>query len=50
MDAMDDDLNTPLAIDTLRDLAVLIVEDQIPSQIGVPALLEMTQVLGIDLN
>ena len=49
MDAMDDDLNTPLAINALKGLAIGIIADEIPSKIGVPVILEMSQVLGLDL-
>ena len=50
MDAMDDDLNTPLAIDALRDISTLIVADEISSKMGASAILEMSQVLGLDLT
>ena len=50
MDAMDDDLNTPLAIDALRDISILIVADEISSKMGASAILEMSQVLGLDLT
>ena len=49
MDAMDDDLNTPIAINALKGLATGIIADEIPSKIGVSVILEMSQVLGLDL-
>ncbi len=48
MDAMDSDLNTPEAIRVVLQLARDIESGQISGEIAVPALLELTEVLGLD--
>jgi cysteinyl-tRNA synthetase len=50
MDAMDDDLDTPKAIDALAALAAGLEAGRIAGVTGVPALLELADVLGLRLG
>ncbi|TAJ19719.1 MAG: cysteine--tRNA ligase [Dehalococcoidia bacterium] len=48
--AMDDDLDTPKAIEVLRDLAQALLAGRVSGETGAPALVEMADVMGIVLR
>ena len=48
--AMDDDLDTPKAIEVLRDLAQALLDGRVAGETGTPALIELAEVLGVRLR
>jgi cysteinyl-tRNA synthetase len=50
MDAMDDDLDTPKAIEAILALATAVTAGRVAGRTGIPALLELADVLGLRLG
>ena len=48
--AMDDDLDTPTAIEVLRDLAQALLDGRVAGETGTPTLIELASVLGVRLR
>ena len=48
--AMDEDLDTPKAIEVLRSLAQALLDGRVAGETGIPTLIELADVLGIQLR
>jgi cysteinyl-tRNA synthetase len=50
MDAMDDDFDTPRAVEVVTGIARDLIEGQLDARTAIPTLLELTDVLGLRLG
>jgi cysteinyl-tRNA synthetase len=50
MDAMDDDFDTPRAVEIVTGIARGLIEGQLDARTAIPTLLELTDVLGLRLG